>query len=70
MRECAALGVKHVWMHRGYGEGSVNVKAAAYGREHGITVIAGGCPLMFGPTSDVAHKIMRMVLGGRLPKTV
>jgi hypothetical protein len=28
MRECAELGIKHVWMHRGPGAGSVS-KAAA-----------------------------------------
>ena len=43
-----------------------------YGREHGITVIDGGCPLMFGPTADVAHKVMRFVftLKGNVPRTV
>lgn len=70
MQECAELGIKHVWMHRSYGRGSVSASAAAYGREHGITVIDGGCPLMFAPTADLGHKVMRMVLGRRLPKTV
>ena len=70
MRECAALGIKHVWMHRAYGAGSVSATAAAYGREHGITVIDGGCPLMFGPTADFGHRIIRMVLRRHLPKTV
>ena len=70
MRECAELGIKHVWMHRSYGQGSVNAAAAAYGRTHGITVIDGGCPLMFGPTADFGHKVMRMIFGNRVPKTV
>ena len=70
MRECVELGITHVWMHRSYGQGSVSAAAAAYGREHGITVIDGGCPLMFGPTADFAHKLMRMVLANRIPKTV
>ena len=70
MRECVALGIKHVWMHRSYGQGSVNPAAAAYGRQHGVTVIDGGCPLMFDPTADFGHKVMRMVLASRLPKTV
>jgi len=70
MRECAELGIKHVWMHRGYGQGSVSAAATAYGREHGITVIDGGCPLMFGPTADVGHKLMRVVFGRYVPKTV
>jgi LURP-one-related len=41
-----------------------------YGRAHGITVIDGGCPLMFAPTADVGHKIMRLVYAGHLPKHV
>ena len=35
--------------------------AAAYSRAHGITVINGGCPCMFGPTADLGHKTMRFV---------
>src|SRR5262245_22195033 len=70
MRECAELGVKHVWMHRSYGHGSVSAAATAYGRKHGIIVIDGGCPLMFDPTADFGHKVMRVVLGSRIPKTV
>jgi hypothetical protein len=57
-------------MHRSYGQGSVSATATAYGREHGITVIDGGCPLMFDPTADFGHKVMRVVLAGRVPKTV
>ena len=34
-------------MHRPFGAGSVSEQAAEYGRQHGITVIDGGCPLMF-----------------------
>ena len=70
MRECGDLGIEHVWMHRGPGAGSVSATATAYGRERGITVIDGGCPLMFGPTADFAHKIMRFVYAGKMPKQV
>jgi predicted CoA-binding protein len=70
MRECAELGIEHVWMHRGPGAGSVSDAATRYGREHGITVIDGGCPLMFGPTADVGHKIMRFLYAGHVPKQV
>ena len=70
MRECAELGIKHVWMHRGYGQGSVSRTAAAYGRAHGITVIDGGCPLMFDPVGDLGHKVMRLFGAGHIPKTV
>jgi predicted CoA-binding protein len=72
VRECADLGIEQVWMHRMAGEGSVCDRATVYGREHGITVIDGGCPLMFEPTSDVAHKILRFVSTrtGKTPRRV
>jgi uncharacterized protein len=72
MRECAELGIKHVWMHRGPGAGSVSEAASVYGRERGITVIDGGCPCMFDPTADLGHKAMRFVfaLNGHVPKEV
>jgi predicted CoA-binding protein len=72
MRECADLGIKHVWMHRGPGAGSVSEAAADYGRQRGIAVIAGGCPCMFDPTADLGHKAMRFVftLTGNVPKEV
>jgi uncharacterized protein len=70
MRECAELGIKHVWMHRGPGAGSVSAIATDYGRQHGITVIDGGCPCMFDPTADFGHRIMRLVLAGHVPKQV
>ncbi len=70
MHECAELGIKQVWMHRGPGAGSVSPTATAYGREHGITVIDGGCPCMFGPTADFGHKVMRVFLSSHVPKTV
>ena len=70
MRECAELGIEHVWMHWGAGGSSVSEAATVYGREHGITVIDGGCPLMFGPTADFGHKVLRRALAGRVPKQV
>ena len=70
MRECAELGIKQVWMHRSYGQGSVSDSATAYGREHGITVIDGGCPLMFDPTADFGHKVMRLIYRGHVPQNV
>ena len=70
MRECAELGIKHVWMHRGPGAGSVSDAATGYGRANGITVIDGGCPLMFAPTADFGHKLMRLVYSGHVPKQV
>jgi uncharacterized protein len=72
MRECVELGIRHVWMHRLVGDGSVSAAATAYGREHGVQVIDGGCPLMFGPTADGGHKVMRHLFtwAGKVPREV
>ena len=70
MHECAELGIRHVWMHHGSGASSVSQAATDYGRRHGITVIDGGCPLMFEPTADFGHKLLRVAFSGRVPKHV
>jgi predicted CoA-binding protein len=72
MRECVDLGITHVWMHRLYGAGSVSEAATRYGRQRGITVLDGGCPLMFDPTADPGHKLLRLVatMRGKAPKRV
>jgi predicted CoA-binding protein len=72
MRECVDAGIGEVWMHRSFGPGSVSSAAAAYGRAHGITVIDGGCPLMFDPASDGAHRFLGGVcrLFGTMPREV
>ena len=71
-REAAELGIDQVWMHRSVDAGSVDDAATAYGRAHGMTVIDGGCPLMFGRPSDRTHRVMCrfMTWTGRVPRTV
>lgn len=70
VRECVEAGIPRVWMHYnplfGKGNSSASAPGAAYGREHGLTVIEAGCPLMF---VDMPHKCMRWVLNAfkRLP---
>lgn len=72
IEECGELGVTQVWMHRSVGGGSVSEAAAERGRELGITVIEGGCPLMFAPTADFGHKVMRAMftMAGKVPREV
>jgi predicted CoA-binding protein len=72
VRECRELGITRVWMHKGPGPGSVSASAADFCRSNGISVIAGGCPLMFGPTADFGHKCMRwfMQTTGSIPKGI
>ena len=70
MQECVTAGVPRVWMHYnpmfGAANSSVSDAAVAYGQEHGVTVIAGGCPMMF---LETFHKVMKWFLGvsGKLP---
>jgi predicted CoA-binding protein len=68
--QCKELGITRVWMHRSFGGGSVSPEAHEFCRANGIASIAGGCPLMYGPTSDGGHRFMRSIAGllGKLPK--
>lgn len=70
VEECAAAGVPRVWLHRGLGPGSMSDDAIDAARRHGIAVIPGGCPNMFGRTSDPGHRGMLRVLqvSGKLPR--
>lgn len=62
VRECGALGIKRVWMHRSFGQGSVDDEAVRLCRELGLSVIPGSCPMMFCEPVDVAHQCMRWFL--------
>ena len=70
VRECVDLGIRRIWMHRSFGQGSVSDEAIEYGRAHGVTVIPGGCPMMHVQPVDLGHKCMRWVLRvtGKLPQ--
>ena len=72
VRECAENGISRVWLHRSFGEGSVSKEALDYGAEQGLSIIPGGCPMMFCEPVDFGHKCMRWVLNltGGLPKEV
>jgi hypothetical protein len=72
VHDCADLGIERVWLHGSFGTGSRSDRATDYGREHGIQVIDGGCPCMFGKTADFGHQCMRGILSltGGLPKEV
>jgi len=41
---------------------SVSHAAVDYCRHHDISVIAGACPMMYGPGADVPHRCMRWVM--------
>jgi predicted CoA-binding protein len=68
--DCVTAGVPRVWFHRGMGPGSFSEDAVALAEGHGIKVIPGGCPNMFGAGSDPAHRAMLHVLQvtGKVPR--
>ena len=68
VRECRELGITRVWMHAGPAESSASTEAVDYCRANDMTVIPGGCPLMFGPTADLGHRCLRwwLVRTGRI----
>jgi len=74
MQDCVEAGVSHVWMHYnklfGANNSSVSDAAVKLGRENGINVIPGACPMMYVEGADFGHKCMRWILGitGGLPK--
>jgi uncharacterized protein len=74
VKECGELGIASVWMHNGMHSlgTSVSKEAVAFCREHGITAIPGGCPMMYFNDADTGHKFMRWLQGltGSLPKQV
>jgi predicted CoA-binding protein len=72
MRQIIDLGIRQAWMHRSFGAGSVDAEAARIGHEAGVTVIEGGCPLMFGRASDGGHRFMCRILTwtGKVPRKV
>jgi hypothetical protein len=70
VHDCSEAGVRRVWMHQSVSKGSsVSPAAVKYCRDHDISVIAGACPMMYGPGADVGHTCMKWILRltGKLP---
>ena len=72
VRESVEIGVKRLWLHRSFGQGSLSEAAVNLARENNITIIPGGCPMMFVEPIDFGHKCIRWFTGltGNLPKEV
>jgi hypothetical protein len=70
VRQCAERGVKQIWFHRSFGDGSVSEEAVRECEARGIEPIVGGCPMMFCAPVDPVHACMRWFLQwrGRVPK--
>ena len=59
VREAAELGVRKVWFHRSFGDGSVSAGALEECRLRGIRPSVGGCPLMYCRPVDPPHACFR-----------
>jgi hypothetical protein len=59
VRQCAGRGVRRVWFHRSFGQGSVSEAALRECEARGIRCIVGGCPLMYCEPVDFGHRCMR-----------
>jgi uncharacterized protein len=57
VRQCAAAGVKRVWLYRAAGRGSVSDGALKACGEFKIDVVAGECPFMFLSGSHFPHNV-------------
>jgi predicted CoA-binding protein len=63
VHDCNHAGVRRVWMHQSLAKGSsVSPDGVEYCRQHDISLIAGGCPMMYGDGVDFGHRCMRWLL--------
>jgi hypothetical protein len=66
VRDCAAAGVRLVWLHKGAGQGSVTPAALQACAEHGLDVVPGACPYMYLEYPGFvhsAHVLLRRLFG-------
>jgi predicted CoA-binding protein len=57
VEDCAAAGVRHIWLYRAAGRGAVTPTAVAFCQRNGIEVVAGECPFMFLPHTQWFHRL-------------
>jgi predicted CoA-binding protein len=56
-RDAVEIGVKHVWFHRGTGQGASTPAALAACAEAGVEVVDGLCPFMALPGASWIHRV-------------
>lgn len=59
VQQCSERGVRRIWFHRSFGQGSVSDAAIRECEARGLQCIVGGCPLMFCAPVDFGHRCMR-----------
>lgn len=68
VKQCIEQGIKRIWFHRSFGNGSFSEEAAKLGEENGISVIRFACPMMYLDKVDFFHKVAKffMKVSGKL----
>ena len=59
IEQCAARGVRLAWIHGTFAAPKAPADAIEAARKHGITLIAGSCPMLFLEPVDPAHRCLR-----------
>jgi hypothetical protein len=69
VQDCAAAGVRNVWLYRAGGKGAVSPEATAFCKENGIRAVDGHCPFMFFRGTKFPHRVHGFLqkITGRYP---
>ena len=62
LNECIDTGIQYVWIHRSFGQGSFHPDVLEKARKNKLSLIPGGCPVMFADPVDPFHKCFRWFL--------
>lgn len=57
VHDCAEVGIKRVWLHKGEGIGAVTASAVEFCQQNGMSVVDGQCPFMFLPQTMWFHRL-------------
>jgi len=58
--QCLQENIRHIWMHRGIGNGSYSEEAEKLCLDNGVEPITNGCPMMFVKPVDPFHFVFRL----------
>lgn len=70
VKDAVDAGVKRIWFHKTFGDGSYSSAAEKLALDAGAEVLPGGCPMMFQKPVDPFHFCFRYLLRieGRLER--
>jgi uncharacterized protein len=66
VRECADLGIEHVWLQ----QGAESAEGITLGKETGLALVHNACAFMYMPGTAFPHRVHRFVseLFGKEPR--